>query len=122
MSYDFDVWFPMFTFFVLILGPVLMVIIFSLTFFSRWLKLKPKSYHAEKHKWVEYLSYIPVIYLAVVIYHIGEYLWGSLPNLYTTLFTDDLPAMVTLILLVGIGQCTYYILFGRISGDKQVIG
>lgn len=121
MSYNFDLWFPMFTFFVLILGPVLMVIIFFMTFLSRWLKLKPKAYYAEKHKWVEYLSYIPIIYLFFVFYHIAEYLWGSLPNLYVILFTVDLPAMVTIIILVGIGQCTYYILYGRISGENRVI-
>ena len=122
MSYGFDLWFPQFTLFALMLGPIIMVIVFSFTVLSRWLGIKPKSYRADKHKWVEYLSYVPMVYLFFPVYHMAEYLWGSLPNLYTTLFTVDLPAMTTIILLVGIGQCTYYILFGRISGDKQVIG
>jgi uncharacterized protein involved in cysteine biosynthesis len=97
-----------------------MVIIFTFTFFSRWLELKPAHYPPEKHKWIEYLSYIPAIYLVVVIFHIAEYLFGSEPSLYNTLFYTDLQAMTTIILLVGIGQCAYYLIFTNTAGDKKV--
>lgn len=120
MAYDFDAWFPEFTFFALILGPILMVVVFTFTFLSRWLRLKPRKYRPEKHKWVEYLSYIPVAYLGFVVYHIAEYLWGSEIHLYNTLFYTDLPAMSTIIILVGIGQCAYYLIFTNISGEPEV--
>lgn len=108
MAWDLDGIFPNFTLFVLILAPVMVILIFSLTLLMRFFRVgkvqkEPKSFY-------EIIGYLPAIYLFFPIWEIAEYILGTRTSILDRLFEIHFPNMMFLIVLTGIAQILWVFL------------
>lgn len=106
MAFDIDSFIPSFKFFVFILGPTLMVLIFAV--FMIRIYFNRKKGQDTKKSFPEIIGYIPIIYMFFPIYEIGEYLAGTRSSIVGRLFSYHFGMMMFLIVLTGICQVIYY--------------
>ena len=104
MSFNINDWFPHFTFFVLILTPILVVLTYALIAFSRFFKVRPGPVQTKGMQVGVYLGYIPIIFMFFPIWEIGEYIMGYRTEVVGRLFSWHLPILMYVIVLTGIGQ------------------
>lgn len=113
MSWSLDAWFPNFTLFVVYLAPALLLIIFATLIFSRIFRwdLTPNKLPTKHRTMAEMLGYFPLVYIFFPIWDIAEYVFGQRSSILDRLFTFHFPNMMFIIVLVGIGQVLYYMLY-----------
>ena len=118
MAFNIDDWIPNFTLFVLYLAPLILFLIAGFVIVSRFYNLRRGEKKTKKY-FVDYVGYLPALYLIAVIYEIGEYLFGIRETIADRLFLYHFPIFMFLTVVAGIFQVCWYWLFMGPKGEVR---
>ncbi len=119
MAYDIDAWFPNFTLFTLILAPIVLLVMFVMVALVRLGKLPaPAPLTGGRFDFVTLIGLIPLVYIALPLWEIMEYLTGERDIINDRLWDEHLPIVMELIIYAGIIQ-VLYILYATAKARKS---
>lgn len=104
--FNIDEFIPNFNLFVFLLTPMILLILFVMVVASKWFKSEKKT--RKKVMLIELISYVPAIYLLLVVIEVYQYMTGERSDIIQRLFSYHFPIMMLFIISTGIIQVIYY--------------